>query len=38
VEGVITRVAVADALKPEVRLYDRPFSVPQPDTTWKDFL
>jgi glutaminyl-tRNA synthetase len=31
-------VAVADALKAEVRLYDRLFSVPQPDTTEKDFL
>jgi glutaminyl-tRNA synthetase len=38
VKGVITWVAVADALKAEVRLYDRLFSVPQPDTTDKDFL
>jgi glutaminyl-tRNA synthetase len=38
VKGVITWVAVADALKAEVRLYDRLFSVPQPDTTEKDFL
>ena len=38
VKGVITWVAVADALKAEVRLYDRLFSVPQPDTTAKDFL
>ncbi|MDB5870887.1 MAG: glnS [Ramlibacter sp.] len=37
VKGVITWVAVADALKAEVRLYDRLFSVPQPDTTEKDF-
>jgi glutaminyl-tRNA synthetase len=37
VKGVITWVAVADALKAEVRLYDRLFSVPQPDTTDKDF-
>ncbi|ROZ71481.1 hypothetical protein EEB15_20760 [Ramlibacter sp. WS9] len=33
VKGVITWVAVADALKAEVRLYDRLFAVPQPDTT-----
>ncbi|MGZ4849745.1 MAG: glutamine--tRNA ligase, partial [Halobacteriota archaeon] len=38
VKGVITWVAVADALKAEVRLYDRLFAVPQPDTTDKDFL
>jgi glutaminyl-tRNA synthetase len=38
VTGVITWVAVADALNAEVRLYDRLFSVPQPDTTEKDFL
>jgi glutaminyl-tRNA synthetase len=38
VKGVITWVAVADALKAEVRLYDRLFSVPQPDTSDKDFL
>ena len=38
VKRVITWVAVADALKAEVRLYDRLFSVPQPDTTEKDFL
>ncbi|MBG9387739.1 glutamine--tRNA ligase/YqeY domain fusion protein [Caenimonas aquaedulcis] len=37
VKGVITWVAVADALKAEVRLYDRLFAVPQPDTTEKDF-
>jgi len=37
VKGVITWVAVADALKAEVRLYDRLFSVPQPDTTNKDY-
>jgi glutaminyl-tRNA synthetase len=29
---------VADALKAEVRLYDRLFAVPQPDTTDKEFL
>ena len=38
VKGVITWVAVADALKAEVRLYDRLFAVPQPDTTDNDFL
>jgi glutaminyl-tRNA synthetase len=38
VKGVITWVAVADAVKAEVRLYDRLFAVPQPDTTDKDFL
>jgi glutaminyl-tRNA synthetase len=38
VKGVITWVAAADALKAEVRLYDRLFSVPQPDTSEKDFL
>jgi glutaminyl-tRNA synthetase len=37
VKGVITWVAVADALKAEVRLYDRLFSVAQPDTSDKDF-
>jgi glutaminyl-tRNA synthetase len=38
VKGVITWVAVADAVKAEVRLYDRLFAVPQPDTSDKDFL
>jgi glutaminyl-tRNA synthetase len=38
VKGVITWVAAADALKAEVRLYDRLFAVPQPDTSDKDFL
>jgi glutaminyl-tRNA synthetase len=38
VKGVITWVAAADAVKAEVRLYDRLFAVPQPDTTEKDFL
>ena len=38
VKGVITWVAAADAVKAEVRLYDRLFSVPQPDTSDKDFL
>jgi glutaminyl-tRNA synthetase len=38
VKGVITWVAVADALQAEVRLYDRLFSVAQPDTGEKNFL
>jgi glutaminyl-tRNA synthetase len=38
VKGVITWVAAADAVKAEVRLYDRLFAVPQPDTSDKDFL
>ncbi|MBC7438008.1 MAG: glutamine--tRNA ligase/YqeY domain fusion protein [Bdellovibrionales bacterium] len=38
VKGVITWVSVADALQAEVRLYDRLFSVPQPDTGEQDFL
>ena len=38
VKGVITWVGVADAVKAEVRLYDRLFAVEQPDTTDKDFL
>ena len=38
VKGVITWVAAADALSAEVRLYDRLFAVPQPDTGDKDFL
>jgi glutaminyl-tRNA synthetase len=38
VKGVITWVAVADGVKAEVRLYDRLFSVPQPDTGARDFL
>jgi len=38
VKGVITWVAAADALQAEVRLYDRLFAVPQPDTGEKDFL
>ena len=33
----MTWVAVADAIPAEVRLYDRLFAVPQPDTTDKDF-
>jgi len=38
VKGVITWVAAADAVKAEVRLYDRLFLVPQPGTGEKDFL
>ncbi|MGE0498058.1 MAG: glutamine--tRNA ligase/YqeY domain fusion protein [Ramlibacter sp.] len=38
VKGVITWVAAADAVQAEVRLYDRLFAVPQPDTGDKDFL
>ncbi|MEO5671980.1 MAG: glutamine--tRNA ligase, partial [Ramlibacter sp.] len=38
VKGVITWVAVADALQAEARLYDRLFAVAQPDTGEKDFL
>ncbi|WP_427911612.1 glutamine--tRNA ligase/YqeY domain fusion protein [Ramlibacter sp. MMS24-I3-19] len=38
VKGNITWVGVADGIAAEVRLYDRLFSVPQPDTGEKDFL
>ena len=38
VKGVITWVAVADAIPAEVRLYDRLFTEPQPDAGGKDFL
>ncbi|HEY8356487.1 MAG TPA: glutamine--tRNA ligase, partial [Ramlibacter sp.] len=38
VKGNITWVGVADGVKAEVRLYDRLFSVAQPDTGEKDFL
>ena len=38
VKGVITWVSAVDAVHAEVRLYDRLFSVPQPDTGDKDFL
>jgi glutaminyl-tRNA synthetase len=38
VKGNITWVAMADGIKSEVRLYDRLFSVPHPDTGDKDFL
>ncbi len=37
-KGVITWVGVSDAVPAEVRLYDRLFSVPQPDTGERDFL
>ena len=36
-KGVITWVGATDAVHAEVRLYDRLFFVPQPDTTEKDF-
>jgi glutaminyl-tRNA synthetase len=38
VKGNITWVGAADGVPAEVRLYDRLFAVPQPDTTDKDFL
>ncbi len=38
VKGVITWVAVHDAVAAEVRLYDRLFSDPHPDAGGKDFL
>jgi glutaminyl-tRNA synthetase len=38
VKGVITWVAVADALAAEVRLYDRLFTDAQPDAGGKDFI
>ncbi|MDB5857710.1 MAG: glnS [Ramlibacter sp.] len=38
VKGNISWVGVADGVKAEVRLYDRLFSVPQPDTSEKDYL
>jgi glutaminyl-tRNA synthetase len=37
-KGVITWVGVADAVAAEVRLYDRLFTVAQPDTGERDFL
>ncbi len=37
-KGVITWVGVADALRAEVRLYDRLFSEEHPDAGGKDFL
>jgi len=38
VKGVITWVAVADAISAEVRLYDRLFTDAQPDAGGKDFI
>jgi glutaminyl-tRNA synthetase len=38
VKGVITWVAVADALQAEVRLYDRLFKDEHPDAGGKDYL
>ena len=38
VKGVITWVGVTDAIPAEVRLYDRLFAVPQPDTSETNFL
>jgi glutaminyl-tRNA synthetase len=38
VKGVITWVALADGLGVEVRLYDRLFTDPQPDSGGRDFL
>jgi glutaminyl-tRNA synthetase len=38
VKGNISWVSVADGIKAEVRLYDRLFAVPQPDTSEKDYL
>ncbi len=38
VKGVITWVSAADGVEAEVRLYDRLFSVAQPDTADKNFL
>jgi glutaminyl-tRNA synthetase len=38
VKGVITWVAVADALTAEVRMYDRLFTDPNPDAGGKDFI
>jgi glutaminyl-tRNA synthetase len=37
-KGVITWVGVTEAVAAEVRLYDRLFAVPQPDTGERDFL
>ncbi len=37
-KGVITWVGASDGVRAEVRLYDRLFTVPQPDTGEKDFL
>jgi glutaminyl-tRNA synthetase len=38
VKGVVTWVAVADAVQAEVRLYDRLFKDEHPDAGGKDFL
>jgi len=38
VKGVVTWVAVHDALQAEVRLYDRLFTEAQPDAGGRDFL
>ncbi len=38
VKGVITWVAAHDAIKAELRLYDRLFTEPQPDASGRDFL
>ncbi len=38
VKGVITWVAVADAISAEVRMYERLFTDPQPDAGGKDFI
>jgi glutaminyl-tRNA synthetase len=38
VKGVVTWVSVADGIPAEVRLYDRLFTVAQPDAGGKDFL
>ncbi len=37
-KGVITWVGASDGVRAEVRLYDRLFTVPQPDTGERDFL
>ncbi|MEY4711407.1 MAG: hypothetical protein RIS88_857 [Pseudomonadota bacterium] len=37
-KGVITWVGARDGVRAEVRLYDRLFTVPQPDTGQQDFL
>jgi glutaminyl-tRNA synthetase len=38
VKGVMTWVAANDAIKAEVRIYDRLFTEPQPDAGGRDFL
>lgn len=37
-KGVITWVGASDGVRAQVRLYDRLFTVPQPDTGERDFL